>query len=172
MEIFEVESEVTPELPKEKPKVRRKRRVVKKRTVRTKTEPTKELKPKRKERIPFGTPKIGFTRYGEDVNDGYQYRVVNDNWLHDPDRVKRAEAAGYEIVNQETPAVGTNKDGSTIKGVLMRIPKELYDEDQKAKLAQNDAVRSEIYRGKYQENPGDKRYIPSSGIHVDVKRDP
>ena len=83
----------------------------------------------RTERVPFGVP---VKRFNAPEEDGYVYRVFNDNWRKEPGRIERARMAGYETVPHERSgeAVGTNEDGSEITGVLMRIPKELYDEDQ------------------------------------------
>jgi len=127
-------------------------------------------KPKRRERIPFGTP-VSKLKGPKDPN--FVYRYFNDSWMKEPDRVKRAKEAGYEIVDgYDSITVGTNEDGSAIKGVLMRIPKEWYDEDQKAKMRELDKVDAEINRGKFQEKPGDRRYVPTSGINVETKLTP
>jgi len=124
--------------------------------------------PKRKERIPFGVPQQSVIT---PKNDGYVYRVFNDNWSREPDRIQRALDAGYEKV-RDVRARGTNEDGSAIEGVLMRIPKELYESDQKLKQEENDKIDREIRRGKFQEKPGDKRYVPSSGISIESKINP
>ena len=78
---------------------------------------------------------------GQDEN--YVYRVFNDT----DDRLQKAETAGYEYVKSEqqlgdptvdsTSTVGTvvsKPVGGGKTGVLMRIKREWYDEDQKAKL--------------------------------------
>ena len=133
--------------------------------------PTERQAPRRKERIPFGVPTKHFNA---PQNDGYVYRVFNDNWRKEPGRIQRALDAGYEYVkdDQSGTVVGTNEDGSAINGVLMRIPKEFYEEDQKLKQKEIDKVDAEINRGKFQEKPGDKRYIPSSGINIEAKLKP
>lgn len=84
---------------------------------------------------------------------GYVYRVVND----EDDRISRFQEAGYEICKEEAVgAVGdrrvdsTSSLGSTAhfsvgkgtKAVLMRIPKEWYQEDQLAKQKEIDAVEN------------------------------
>lgn len=126
----------------------------------------------RKERIPFGART---KRFNAPENDGFMYRVFNDNWRLEPGRIQRALAAGYEFIpedNQSGRSVGTNDDGSEIKGVLMRIPKEIYDEDQKVKQKEIDKVDEQIHRGKFMEKPGDNRYIPASGIKIESKFTP
>ena len=137
-------------------------------------EEPKEVKrpdiPKRKERVPFGVPAQRLP-HGSDPN--FVYRVFNDQWAREPGRIQRAQAAGYEVVEgQEAITVGTNEDGSAIKGVLMRIPKEWYQEDQKVKQKEIDKATEQIYRGKFQEKAEDKRYIPSSGIQIETKLTP
>ena len=81
----------------------------------------KEAKP---DRVPFGSRE---RKYAAPVDgDGFEYRVFNDNWRHDPNRIQRAEKAGYvRVEDSEMHAVGTNDDGSPIKGVLMKIPRVL-----------------------------------------------
>lgn len=78
----------------------------------------------------------------EDMDPNYRYRVVND----DGDRVEMLKERGYEVVtgnvrlgdkrvatagSEGTPV--TAYVGGGMKGVLMRIPKEYFDEDQAAK---------------------------------------
>ena len=83
----------------------------------------------------------------KDQDPNYVYRWVNDI----SGRLERFKAAGYEPVTA-TPEVGdkvvdrnsklgsviTRSVGGTITAVLMRIPREWYDEDQAAKQAQID----------------------------------
>lgn len=96
-----------------------------------------EGKPKR---VPVGAGnKLEFG--GKDPN--YAYRVVNDN----PGRLAMFQQAGYEFCHSETREAdkGTAEAGGLdtrivadagrgVKGYLMRIPKELYDEDQANKI--------------------------------------
>ena len=131
----------------------------------------KETIIERKKRIPFGAPRQKLEVLNQDPN--YHYHRFNDNWRKEPDRIRRAMAAGYEKVEGDDPVtVGTNDDGTAIEGVLMRIPKEFYEEDRKAKEAELDRVDQEINRGSFQEKPGDKRYVPASGIHIETKLTP
>ena len=74
---------------------------------------------------------------------GFEYRVVND----DGDRISQFEEMGYEVVKDSNIKVGDRrianptKEGSPIqvavgggqKAYVMRIRKDWYDEDQKAK---------------------------------------
>ena len=104
-------------------------------------------------------------------NDGYQYRVVNDNWAARPDNINRLKRRGYEFYedkdgNRSSQVVGTNDGGTPITGHLMRIPKVIYDEDQKAKQKDVDRVDEQIKRGTMQQAQGDNRYVPSTGINI------
>jgi len=124
---------------------------------------SKIAKEDRTERIPFGTPLRTF-----DVpdDDGYQYRIFNDNWRKEPGRIMRAKQAGYEVVPDKEPySVGTNEDGSEIKGILMRLPKELFDQDQALKQKEVDKVDDAIMKGTLESRPGDHRYSPA-GITI------
>ena len=117
----------------------------------------------RKTRVPFGTTE---RKFGCPENDGFHYRVFNDNWAKEPGRIVRAERAGYTICeNAERHPVGTNEDGSAITGVLMRIPQKIYDEDQAEKQKVVDRVDEQILRGNLEAKPGDKRYSPA-GISI------
>ena len=77
----------------------------------------------------------------------YVYRWVNDT----PGRLQRFKDAGYEPVvsdaevgtktvdrNSKLGSVITRNVGGVLTAVLMRIPKEWYDEDQAAKQTQID----------------------------------
>lgn len=75
--------------------------------------------------------------------DGYEYRIVNDK----EDRVAEFTSQGYEIVSASKVQVGDKRvnkaspEGSPMqmsvgggqKALVMRIRKDWYDEDQKAK---------------------------------------
>lgn len=76
---------------------------------------------------------------------GYEYRIVND----DQDRVDMFKGAGWEVVSNSEVVVGDKRVNQTsdvgsvatvsvgggMKGVVMRIKQEWYDEDQEAKRA-------------------------------------
>jgi len=128
-------------------------------------------KANRKERIPFGGPA---QRFRTPKNDGFVYRVFNDNWKKDPERIKKALEAGYELVNEDQSgkSAGTNDDGTVIRGVLMRIPKQFFDEDQAVKQKEIDKVDQQINRGKLTEKAGDNRYSPGGGIQIETKLTP
>lgn len=77
---------------------------------------------------------------------GYHYRVVND----DDDRVEAFKGAGYEVVLAKDVKIGdrrveaTSAEGTAAstsvgggkRGIVMRIKKEWYDEDQALKQKQ------------------------------------
>lgn len=107
---------------------------------------------------------------------GYVGRVINDI----PGRLAAAIEGGYEFVSREdapnwgadevTPGnsdpgtkvsrvVGTNPDGTPLRGYLMRIRKEWYDEDQDAKMKRVDETADAIRHGTHDEKATDKRYV-------------
>lgn len=117
----------------------------------------------RKERIPFGMPQ---RKFNCPENDGFHYRIFNDGWAAEPGRIQRAKLAGYEIVEGAEPIpVGSNENGTAIKGILMRIPQELYDQDQKAKQKEVDKVDSAIKGGTLEQGKNDRRYS-RDGIRI------
>ena len=81
----------------------------------------------------------------EGKDPGFEYRIVNDTG----DRITQFEERGYEIVSDSNIRVGDRrianptKEGSPIqisvgggqKAFLMRLKKEFYEEDRKAKDA-------------------------------------
>jgi len=119
---------------------------------------------RRETRVPFGAPGAKLTS-PDDPN--YKFRFFNDNWRHDPNRIMRAQRAGYEVVEGwESPPAGTNEDGSGIRAVLMKLPKDLYDADQALKQKEIDKVDQEIHRGDLNSKASDKRYVPKNGIKI------
>lgn len=117
----------------------------------------------RTERIPFGAPEQKLNVPNDD--DKFHYRRFNDGWSKEPNRINRAKQAGYEIVDGNSMVVGTNDDGSPITGVLMRQPKEFFEEDQKIKQKEVDRVDQAIKRGTLEQKADDRRYIPK-GIEI------
>ena len=108
-------------------------------------------------RIPVSGERNILTVVGKDPN--YVYRWVND--AEAGMRIDRFKAGGWEVVEKEAVKVGdkvvdqgtgvgsvtTRYVGQGTTAVLMRIPKEWYDEDQEAKQAKldeiDDAMRAE-----------------------------
>ena len=104
-----------------------------------------EKKPyeKPKERIRIGGRNV-LTVDHKDIGDGYVGRIVND----DPGRINMFRDAGWEVVEKrggaqigdpqvgdghQVGAVVTKSVGGGRVGYLMRIKKELYEEDQQLK---------------------------------------
>lgn len=118
----------------------------------------------RSTRVPFGAPTQRFNISEEDKKK-FHYHRFNDNWRKEPGRIQRAQAAGYEFVDHERSGetAGTNDDGSEIKDVLMRQPKEMYDADQALKNEEMDKVDKQIQRGRFQVSGAlqDRTYKPS-----------
>jgi hypothetical protein len=95
----------------------------------------------RPKRRSFAEQRNSLTFDGQDPN--YVYRVFNDV----DGRLQKAEIAGYEYVRSDEqlgdPTVDSAKTQGTVvtkpvgsgrTGVLMRIKRDWYDEDQQAKL--------------------------------------
>lgn len=81
----------------------------------------------------------------KDKDPNYHYRIVNTTDGQGFDRLADFKAAGYEVVDNSVgdkrvdtnSGVGKNPEfsvGNGVKAVVMRIPKEYYDEDQEAKM--------------------------------------
>jgi hypothetical protein len=99
------------------------------------------IKPKK--RIPLGKRNV-LTIQAKDKDPNYSYRIVNDK----DGRINMFRDAGWEVVEKPgglqvgDPDIGTAGQvgsivtkpvGGGMVGYLMRIPKEFYKEDQKAK---------------------------------------
>lgn len=111
-------------------------------------------------RTPVGVRNV-LTVSGKDPN--YVYRIVNDIG----DRVEQFKEAGYETVPAKEVRIGdrringTSPEGSLaqtsvgggMKGIVMRIRKDWYEEDQRSKQTQVDqteaATRKEALNGTY-----------------------
>jgi len=116
----------------------------------------------------------------EDQEEGFEYRWINDKG----DRIRRAKQGSWEfieddgfqigdehIVNGPTEGKGTVVEkvvdqDTGMKAYLMRIPKEYYDEDQKAKQAQIDDTEKQLMRG-HDENDDPSRYIPEGAMKIE-----
>lgn len=116
------------------------------------------------------------------------------HWFRsDADRIARAQAAGYTFVDEQETAVnavglgnnstrsgntdmgsrvsvvagGMDKNGQAARLVLMKIPLEYYDEDQKLVAQRNDQVADSILGGLTDGGPTEKagdirmRYVGS-----------
>ena len=114
----------------------------------------------RPKRVPVGGPRNILTVAQKDPN--YVYRWVNDV----PGRIAAFKEGGYEVVTSDNEVGDKTVDrgsklgsaitksvGGQITAVLMRIPKEWYDEDQEAKQKEVDTLeatmRDQSQRGDY-----------------------
>jgi hypothetical protein len=111
-------------------------------------------------RVPVSQRNI-LTVKGKDPN--YEYRVVNDT----EDRIAQFLDGGYELVDKASVDVGDKRVsqgtsvgskkvfsvGQGVKGHLMRIPRELYEEDQRNKQAfvnlQEASIKEKALDGNY-----------------------
>ena len=114
----------------------------------------------RPKRVPVGGPRNILTVAQKDPN--FVYRWVNDV----PGRIAAFKEGGYEVVTSDNEVGDKTVDrgsklgsaitksvGGQITAVLMRIPKEWYDEDQAAKQKDVDileaTMRDQSQRGDY-----------------------
>lgn len=97
------------------------------------------------------------------MEPGFVYRAVNDT----PGRIEKFRGMGYELVESEQQlgdyrvAEGSKMGravskpvGNGTTGYLMRIKKEYYDEDQKAKAQRVDATEAALKPAKSKEEYG------------------
>lgn len=134
-----------------------------------------EKENQRKVRVPLGVPRAKLS--APQIN-GYVCRWINDT----TGRLQNADDGGYEFVYEKeldgqagntdlgekvSRIVGRNEDGSPLRAFLMKIKETWYREDQRAKQRKPDEIEAAIKRGKLNEQPDDKRYIPKEGIKID-----
>lgn len=121
-----------------------------------------QTKTERPKRVPVGGPRNILSVANQDPN--YVYRFVNSSI---PGRVARFELGGYEVVPNEDVVVGDNvvdkgsvlgsattrSGGGNVILVLMRIPRDWYDEDQAAKQEAIDSLEQaqfeDVHEGTY-----------------------
>jgi hypothetical protein len=117
---------------------------------------TDEIRQERKER---GSEMLNGTRARLPIvrkEPGWVYRHSNQLG----DRVYQLQGIGYEVVadrsgkmkgvgmgSEVSAYAGTNVDGSAMKTVLMRIPEEIYYEDQASKQRAINETEAGIARG-------------------------
>ncbi len=108
-------------------------------------------------RIPFGQRSA---RLAAPSRPGYHRHRFND----DGERVARALAAGYKVVNvngkPDRRVVGTSARGDGQYGVLMEIPLVWYEEDMRLSQKPADDIEATIRRGEVAVGDGSKRYVP------------
>jgi len=120
-------------------------------------------KVQRRQRIPFSGNRRRLHVPDEDKDPNFEYRWIND----DPGRIEAAKKGGWETVSKgdttvgdpdvttgntdlgsaTSLVVGKHESGAGKRAVLMRIPREWYDEDQAAKEEVNRATDEAITRG-------------------------
>jgi hypothetical protein len=113
---------------------------------------TKPVAKERTRRTPINGQRSVLGVKGKDP--AYEYRIVNDV----NDRISEFEERGYEIVSDSGVTVGDKRVGKVAatgspveisvgqgtKAYLMRIKKEWYAEDQKAKANHINAIEADI----------------------------
>jgi hypothetical protein len=121
-------------------------------------------------------PKVGSSKMAIPPRVGWVRRWFNDS----PGRIAMKQQQGWAICkNPETGEswmmVVNNSitEAGGLKGYVMEIPLQFYNEDQDAKQKNLDAIDAQIYGGTYNEEPDDKRYVPkSTPIKVETRVGP
>jgi len=130
----------------------------------------------------------GFGNFQQKMGDipkipGYHLHIFND----EGNRLADALKAGYEFVTpkeigrtSETGAdisearvsflVGTGERGEPLRGYLMKLESELWDEDFEAAQSQWGQVMDSIQRGGNNELKEGDRYIPKDGISIKSRK--
>ncbi len=135
----------------------------------------------RARRVPMGVAALKMDVPQAANDPDHVYRWINDK----PGRLQRAQAGGWEFVEDPSIQIGTGSDtrnseqdsrvsqvvgkhdnGSPMHAYLMRIKREWYEEDQAAKQSSIDEVEATIKGGRFKEGAGDGRYIPKEGIKI------
>ena len=111
----------------------------------------------------------------ENKDPDFHYRVFNDD-PSKPGRIQMALDAGYEVVINEAPLGVSTADtagklgsgvtrpvGNGVTGVLMRKPRDWYEEDQKEKQKLVDETESAIRRNMNEGNKFGKLDIKRGG---------
>jgi hypothetical protein len=111
--------------------------------------------PNRPKRVPLHEQRNTLTITNKDPN--FEYRIVNDV----DNRISKFKLAGWEAAPKEDHEVGDPKVdtgqatttsivekavGGRVKAILMRIPKEWYDEDQAKKAEEVDRSEAAMKR--------------------------
>jgi hypothetical protein len=123
-----------------------------------------DLGPANTRRIPMGTRT---QRLLAEPRPGFYRRWINDV----PGRIERARRAGYAHVKDRTGApistpAGTQEHGGGMRAYLMELPDPLRQEDLVAKARVNDEIDDAVNRGKNDDQPDDRRYVPEQGIRI------
>lgn len=121
-------------------------------------------------RVPYGEQRSRLTVDIPERLNNYHLRWVNDQG----NTIGRLTERGYEFVTQqEIETVGETDASQTDSGIdsrvsrvvnsdgtrayLMKIRRDWYEQDQKAKAMENEAVDDAIHHGAL--NPVDKQYV-------------
>lgn len=131
-----------------------------------------QLAARRNGSIGAAPKRIDVPESGLDRKD-FSYRVVNDT----PGRIERLTTDDtWELVPRVNGRemdfhVDRNTDGSSMRGRLLRKPREWYEEDQAAKQTQIETEMKQIKNGRVQSESGAHAnpahtYVPDGGIQI------
>ncbi len=116
------------------------------------------------------------------LDPNHVYRFVNDKpgridaftkggeWDIVTDTTKELKSDATDEGTKVSIVAGTHEGGAPMRTVLLRKPKWIHDEDQKAKMADLDKTMAAIKSGKPKtadaEITGDLGYVPEGGISI------
>lgn len=125
--------------------------------------------PERRRRVPLS--EFGQKRLQEPP--GLDKKKYHYHWINDtPGGIEAAQAAGYTAVTskEKRDAGSTTSDHSIVgnpstgqRQVLMKLPIELYEEDQKLHEQRNRAIDEAIARQEFDGKSIDEVYTPDGG---------
>ncbi len=102
------------------------------------------------------------TRLHDAIQGGYEFvSEAEVGMIGDPDITPGNDDLGMKV----SKTVGTKDDHSPMVAYLMKIPTELYEQDQAEKQADIDEKEKAIYRGEHSESVENK-YIPAEGMKI------
>lgn len=93
--------------------------------------------------------------------------TVNDDWDVVADRAGTMKADGAGTGAEVAVQVGRGTDGRAVKAILLRKPKALHAEDEKAKQRLIDEQELSIKSGATPGTDRDKAYVPQGGIRLE-----
>lgn len=137
---------------------------------------------KRPERVPLGVPRSKLTvrhtipghrlRWINDIGNRINDALYGDYLFVTQDEVgtigdPNVTPGNQDLGNCVSKTVGTQENGIPLVAYLMKIPREIYEQDQKDKQTDIDLSEQAMLRGEHADDGEvEQKYIPSEGIHI------
>jgi len=143
---------------------------------------TREEAAPRKRRVPLGSHRSvldaktreGFHRlWVNDYPEGHLQQALDGGYTFcDAEEQKDGNIRSYELGTMRSEIVGTRPDGSSMRGYLMEIKNEWYEEDMAESLKPareiDDQIRSGTAGDDGNEHGNENRYVPEGGIKYET----